>query len=133
MSASDEHVIVARAVLWTCAVLYGVVGLVGLATPAALAALVEIQLLTPTARVDFGAMYGGLEAGLGVALGICARRRSWLQPGLIVAAVTLAGFAVARAAGLLLNEGAAPLMRYLLVAEVVATVACAWAARRVDY
>lgn len=75
--------------------------------PLPMARLIEIPLPTPTARIDFAATYGGFELGFGVFLLACARRSTWVVPGLWATASALAGFAGVRLLGLVLASGPA--------------------------
>jgi hypothetical protein len=69
--------------------------------PGSMAAVVEIGLPTPTARVDFAATYGGFELGVGTFLLIAVLRPAWTEAGLWAGMLALGGFAVVRCGSLL--------------------------------
>jgi hypothetical protein len=73
--------------------------------PGRMAALTDLGLTSPTARVDFVATYGGFQIGFGVFLLFCAARGPWVEPGLWAAVAALAGFASVRALAILLHRG----------------------------
>ena len=73
--------------------------------PAPMAALTDLTLTSPTALADFVATYGGFQIGFGVFLLACARRASWLEPGLWAAVAALAGFASLRLLAILRHRG----------------------------
>jgi hypothetical protein len=87
--------------------------------PAAMAQLIDIQLLTATAKVDFAATYGGFELGFGAFLLLCLRRRGWLETGLWAGALSLGGFATVRLLTLL--AGSAPVRPAIYVALALET------------
>ncbi len=70
-----------RVILWLTAL--GFVGFGAAFTfwTTPMAALVDISLPTPTARIDFAATYGGFELGVGAFLIACARRHDWVEVG----------------------------------------------------
>jgi hypothetical protein len=73
--------------------------------PARMAALTDLTLTSPTARVDFVATYGGFQIGFGIFLLGCAREITWQVPGLWAAVAALGGFASFRALAMLLHRG----------------------------
>jgi hypothetical protein len=64
--------------------------------PLPMAHLTEIQLPTPSARIDFAATYGGFQIGFGLFLLGCAKRPDWTEPGLWAATAALTGFVLIR-------------------------------------
>jgi len=99
------------------AVVFGGFGVAFLLFPSFMASAVGIELLTPSAAIDFRATYGGLEIGLAAFFAICASKKSWIHPGLVAQAVSLGGFAFGRIVGLILDGTPHPVIYYLLVAE----------------
>ena len=100
--------------------------------PVPMSGLVEISLPTPTARVDFGATYGGFEIGFGVFLLACTRRAAWVEQGLWAATAALAGFASIRLLGLLLAPAARGGVMFMALAmEIGGVIMCGLALVRV--
>lgn len=97
----------ARLVLWLATIGFIGFGIAFTFWPLPMASLIEIPLPTPTARIDFGATYGGFEIGFGIFLAACARRAEWIEPGLWATAAALAGFAAIRLYGLVAVTGPA--------------------------
>jgi Domain of unknown function (DUF4345) len=122
--------LVARLVLWLSAFTFAGFGLAFALFPHPMAALVDIELPSDTARVDFAATYGGLELGLALFLLLCTRRDADVRLGLLASGCSLAGFAAARLAGILLSGPVAPLMYIVLVAEIGGSALSFWAATR---
>lgn len=58
--------------------------------------LIELGPATATGRSDVRAVYGGLEVGLGIFCGLCARRPPWFRAGLTMLALALAGVLAGR-------------------------------------
>lgn len=121
---------IAQLVVWLSALTIGGFGLAFTLRPVAMAALVEIPLASPTARIDFSATYGGFELGVASYLVICARRATWVRPGLMLSGSALAGFAAVRLLGILLEPRVQPLLYILLLAEVAGAFLSFWAANR---
>lgn len=72
-------------------------------SPVAMAGGLGIQLTNADAITDAQAVYGGLELGVGVFLGIGALRPAFLHAGLLVAALALSGLALCRGLGIVLS------------------------------
>lgn len=102
-------------------------GVAFLVSPVAMAALVDLAAVTPTATTEVRAMYGGLEIGLGVALLTLVGRRDHVATGLRVALCAFAGMAAGRLSGLVLDGFWQPIMWLLTTAEVVAAALIWWA------
>jgi uncharacterized protein DUF4345 len=97
--------------------------------PGFMAALVEIGLLTPTARVDFAATYGGFELGFGTFL-LIALFRPWLEAGLSAGMLALGGFAAVRLGSLVAGNAAVrPAIYVALGLEVVGMLLNLWGLR----
>lgn len=120
-----------RVILGCAAGVYIVFGLAFILQPRGLASLVGIGLTTPGSVVDFGAVYGGLELGLGLFLLTCFLRRPWLAPGLALTAMSFGGAFLARLYGFVQHPTAflEPMMLALGGVEVMG-VAAAWLALR---
>jgi hypothetical protein len=101
--------------------------------PVPMAALVDIQLPSSTARADFGATYGGFELGFGGFLLLCLRRPAWVEAGLWAGALALSGFAVVRLLGLLLGQMPVRSTIYVaLTLEITGVLLNAWALKAVQ-
>jgi hypothetical protein len=120
----------ARAVLWIAGLMFVGFGLAFTLWPLPMARVVEIPLPTPTARIDLSATYGGFSLGFGAFLLACTRRASWLEPGLLAAAVALAGLALVRTLGIFAAAGPpTPVILIALALEVTGVVASVLALR----
>jgi hypothetical protein len=96
--------------------------------PVPMGALVDIQLPSSTARIDFTATYGGFELGFGSFLLLCLRRPDWIEAGLLAGALALGGFAVVRLLSLLVSEMPVRSAIYVaLVLEISGVLLNAWA------
>lgn len=98
--------------------------------PGSMAALVDIGLPTPTARVDFAATYGGFELGVGAFLLLAVFHPVWTEAGLSSGMLALGGFAAVRLGSLF--AGAAPVRPAIYVAlglELVGIGLNLWALR----
>jgi hypothetical protein len=71
-------------------------GLVFLAAPEALGALLGIRLESAVAVADFRAMYGGLSLGTGLLFAVSIRRDTWLTPSLFTIGATSGCLALGR-------------------------------------
>jgi hypothetical protein len=95
--------------------------------PARMAALTDLDLTSPTARVDFVATYGGFQIGFGMFLLACAGKVAWLEPGLWATVAALAGFASLRALSILLHRGRVRRSIWFgLGLELLGLSLCAW-------
>jgi len=117
-------------VLGAAAVLFAAFGFLFAAAPQWTAATVDITLPTNTATIDFIATYGGFEIGFAVFLFLCLRRPERVRLGLLASGWAVAGFAVTRAAGLLLIGGARPVMYGALAFETICASVAFVAAKR---
>lgn len=95
-----------------------------------MAALVDIDLRTDTARTDFAATYGGFELGFAAFLLLAARTDAWVRPGLVASGCALAGFAAVRLAGMLMSSEIEALMSVAFGGEALGSGLSFWAARR---
>jgi hypothetical protein len=117
---------IGRAILWLDAAGFVAFGAAFAFWPAPVAALVDIALPTPTARIDFAATYGGFELGVGAFLVACARRSDWVEAGLFAGGAALAGFALVRALTLLTVGGPVDTPIYVALALELTGVALNW-------
>lgn len=92
-----------RLILVLVALTYAGFGFLFLFNPDTWADTASIAFAAPAGRIDFRAMYGGLEFGLGVFLLLCALRREFVRIGLLAGACALVAMATARSTGLLLD------------------------------
>lgn len=100
--------------------------------PVPLAAVVDIQLPSSTARVDFAASYGGFELGFGCFLLLCLRRPAWIEAGLWAGALALGGFAVVRLVSLIPSEMPVRTTIYIVLAlEIIGVLLNALALKAV--
>jgi hypothetical protein len=74
--------------------------------PTFLGEVAGVMATTPTATTEIRAMYGGLEAAIGVLCAAALVRSALVQPALIMLAFLSGGLASTRALGLLLDGGA---------------------------
>ena len=112
----------AKILLLGSAIIFVLVGTAFLFAPRQYAAVLEISAVTPLARTDLRATYGGLELGVGIFLLLCLVRRSWIGPGLSALALATGGFATGRLIGFALERTLNPLMLGFLFIEIVVTV-----------
>ena len=93
-------------------------GVAFLVAPVELAANAELGVETPTARAEVRTIFGGFEVGLAAFLFACLGKPDRVAIGLLCSAFAMAGFAVARGASALLDGPVAPVMYWLLAAEI---------------
>jgi len=79
-------------------------GILFIASPDAMAALVELELTTPLARGDIRTVYGGLEVGLGLLQLGWLRSAEGVQRAIQLHLAVWGGLAGGRALGLLLSS-----------------------------
>jgi hypothetical protein len=116
--------------LATAAVLFAVFGIAFAAAPQRLAAMVDLPLLTNTARADFVATYGGFQIGFGVFLFTCLLRPERVRVGLLASGCAVLGFAISRGVAILVLGDVKPVMYYALAFETVCAATAFVAARR---
>ncbi len=73
--------------------------------PSYLAEAAGVAFQSPTGSTELRAMYGGLQAALGVLATLGALRPSWVRPALVSIAFATAGLGSARLVGTLLDGG----------------------------
>jgi hypothetical protein len=121
--------ILAKVSLLVWALILGGFGIWYVVDVARAAMATQIPLPAPTARIDFRAMYGGLNVGLGVFLWIASQHPEMFRTGLLLQVLMLGGLALSRAVGIVLEGGAERLIWIILAVEA-AGFAMAWIAMR---
>lgn len=111
-----------RLVLGLSAFIYAAFGAAFLVAPVPMAATVGIQLPEPSAVIDVRATYGGFELGLAAFLTWCLAAPERLRTGLMAAALTVAGFAVARLIGIPIDGAPRQAIFVALALEVTGVV-----------
>lgn len=116
--------------LWVLSVAFVAVGLAFVVAPGTFADLAtgESPRLA-SAVTDMRAVSGGVALGLGLFLGLCARRTDWVVPGLLLSALVLACMPVSRIIGFIVDGGVTGTQVALAVFEAVAMVLCVLALR----
>lgn len=109
--------ILARATL--CLFAAGLLGFgtLFLVAPTSLTPMVEVSLPTSSAQTEVRGAYGGLSLGTALFFLICARRRSWLRPGITALVLVSGGLTAGRILGLLVDGPAIPSIYTLILAE----------------
>ena len=85
-----------RIVLALGGLVFAAFGILYLVTPHAMAASVGVSMLSTGAVVDVQGIYGGLELGIGIFLGICAVDPAFTRVGLLAGMLVLGCVAVTR-------------------------------------
>ena len=83
-----------RLVLGAAAVLFAAFGLLPAVAPHQTARMVDIELPTSTATIDFIATYGGFQIGFAIFLFTCLMRPERVRLGLLASGWAVAGFGV---------------------------------------
>jgi hypothetical protein len=99
------------------AVVFAVFAVAFLVAPLRAAELVGVRAADAAGAVDLRALYGGFQLGVAVFLLWCARTPALHRAGLLLAAITLTGAALARSVGIVLDGGGTPIMLGILVLE----------------
>lgn len=120
-----------QGVLWITSALFVVFGAGFVIAPEQGAEFITgVGPTAPNVLIDMRATYGGVALGMGVFLGICARRPSWVRPGLIASLLTIAATGSARVLGIAVDGSPNALMLVLLGAEIAASGLYVFALRR---
>lgn len=89
-------------------------------------------LTSPSAVIDMRAAHGGAPLGVGVFIALCARRRDWLRPGLIVALLTSAALGLSRLVGIVVDGSPNVPMVVALLFEMTLTTVSALGLRQLS-
>ncbi|HEX8694130.1 MAG TPA: DUF4345 family protein [Longimicrobium sp.] len=104
-------------------------GLATLVRPSVLGVL-GIELTRPAASTEIRAFYGGLELGLALFFARAAADPAWFRPALFALVASLGGVALSRAAGVVVDGSAGPLVLLLGAAEAAGALLALAALRR---
>lgn len=113
----------ARILLAANGAVFALYGLGCLLSPIMVAEYAGMELPGPSALAEVAAMYGGLQAGIGMLFLYCARWPNWVRPGLAVMVVLIGALALARTLGLLMHGISAYNMAALAYESVSALLA----------
>ena len=94
----------AEIVLTIGALAFAGFGIVLLIAPAKMR-VVDLLPGSANARTEVRAMYGGLEIGIAIFLGLCLQYEDSIGPGLSLLVLTVGGLAVARVIGIVIERG----------------------------
>lgn len=86
----------------------------------------------PSGLIDMRATYGGVAVGMGIFVGLCARREEWLRIGLIFSALVLAAIGAARIVGIIADGSPNGFMVAFLALEIGSVVLLAFALGRLE-
>ncbi len=107
--------------LFVIAAVFLLIGAASVLAPTMVSDFVNIELKDALARFDFRAVYGGLQLGLGLWIGVAALRKPWRLPALNLAALALGGLLLGRVLALLLDaESPGPIGYGLMGLEIAA-------------
>lgn len=94
------HSKLAKILLWVSALTFVGYGLLCAIRPELAAGFAGLGLTNADARIEMGAMYGGLQIGIGLFCVLAAVDGRYRLPGLIVLALLVGGLATMRSYGL---------------------------------
>ena len=122
----EADVNLAKAFLLVVGSFFLTVGVAYLVAPAALAALVQMSLVSPVAVIEVQGFYGGQMIGLGAFTLLGAFRPQFAAAALILVAADLGGTAIGRAVGMVASsQFPAEMLALMLVESVSAVVSIA--------
>lgn len=119
-----------RVFLGLSALLWFPYGLYCLFVPGSLAEAAGVVAQTPTGTTELRAMYGGLQAGLGLLAGFAVFRASLVRPALIALVFLTGGLASARLLGVALDGGFSSYTAMGLGFELATVAVASWLLRR---
>ena len=114
-----------RAFLVVSALLWFPYGVYCFFAPAALQEIAGVGFSTPTGAIEIGAMYGGLQIGIGILCMLGALRGDWRTSAVQALFVLVAGLMIARMAGVITFGAVSTYTVAALVFEVVTVVVAA--------
>lgn len=95
-----------KGILWLSAVMFTAYGLLSLFSPATPAGFAGLGILNGDGFAEVGAMYGGLQTGLGLYCGFAALNRDYFRAGLLLLVFGIGALALARLLSLFLAPDA---------------------------
>jgi hypothetical protein len=120
------------ALLWFTAVSFVGFGIGFIVAPGYFADLLTGASPTePSAITDMRATYGGVAFGVGVFVGICARRAEWVRLGLVVSFLVVASIGAARLVGIIVDGSPNGFMIVFLGLEIGAAALMGFTIRRI--
>ena len=117
-------------ILWTSALVLVGYGLVGLVSPNIPVGFAGLEISTGDAFAEVGAMYGGLQTGLGLFCTLAALRSEYYQAGLMLLVLAIGSLALARLISLLVSIDPVTAYTYGAIMYEVATAIIAAVALR---
>lgn len=111
-----------RAIITLSAILFIALGTAFLLWPAAMAAVVEITVSTPTAITDLRAVYGGMNLALGVYFATSIFSEARRKAALLALFAIFTGLAATRVFGIAVDGAQRPITYLLLAGEVIGLI-----------
>ncbi len=119
-----------RTVLSIVGVLWMLFGLACLVAPSGMIAVTGIDLTSGQSTAEVRAMYGGAELGFGAFLLYASRSASLVRPALLALAMVMAGFALGRVSGVMIDGALDGVTLGSLATEVAIFALAMFALRR---
>lgn len=116
----------ARIVLWLSALIWLPYGLYCLVRPGSLEAAAGVVFTTATGSTELRAMYGGLQAAIGLLALAGALRPALRQTALLTLGLLCAGLGSARLLGTALDGGVSSYTATGLAFELTTAALCSW-------
>jgi len=127
------HLALPAVILWLNAVVFLLYGLVFALAPEVMSTLVTgSSPSTGSGLTDMRSTYGGMSIGLGLLLGLAARRPANHSLGLLGVVAIMVGMGCTRVLGMLVDGHANAGMYVYLALEVVMAGLALWVFRRLD-
>jgi hypothetical protein len=117
----------ARIVLWLFGLLYVILGIGCIVAPTTASRKVGFELVGGAGRSEFIVVYGGLEIALGIFFLVCGWEPQFQRAGILLALLSSACLALARAATLLFVPDLPRITYTLFTVEVLMTAVAALA------
>lgn len=92
-----------KGILWLSAVMFTGYGLLSLFSPVTPAGFAGLEIVNGDGFAEIGAMYGGLQTGLGLYCGFAALNREYYRGGLLLLVLGIGALALARLLSLVLS------------------------------